>query len=119
VFPEEEFSVLFDPLTDGPVLVSEINFDGLLIDTYRKDIGKGLLDYYSLEDLGRFVDGLHSLGKEAWLAGSVTEDELPGLWSTGVDVVCVRGAACEAKPGNQRFGAVQLGIVERLVGTIP
>ncbi|MHC4091727.1 MAG: (5-formylfuran-3-yl)methyl phosphate synthase, partial [Planctomycetota bacterium] len=42
VFPDEEFAISFDPLTDGPVLVQEIACDGLLIDTFRKDIGRGL-----------------------------------------------------------------------------
>ncbi len=46
VFPEEEFTVSFDPLVDGPALVEKIDCDGLLIDTYHKGIGKGLLDYY-------------------------------------------------------------------------
>lgn len=118
VFPEEEFVVSFDPLTDGPRLAEEIECDGLLIDTFRKDIGKGLLDYYILDQLYSFISKLHSLGKEAWLAGSITGAELPGLWPTGVDVICVRGAACEPIDGPLRFGAVQSSTVRDLVATI-
>ncbi len=117
VFPDEEFAISFDPLTDGPTLVEEIDCDGLLIDTYNKTIGKGLLDYYTVDQLKRFVRDLHGLSKEAWIAGSVTREELPRLWATGVDVVCVRGAACNAHQGNARFGEVSTEVVTRLVAT--
>ena len=118
VFPEEEFSNLFDPLTDGPALVERIDSDGLLIDTYRKDIGKGLLDYYSVNQIAGFVASLHAMRKEAWIAGSILKDQLPALWQTGVDVICVRGAACESLPGEGRFGMVSATIVAQLVTTI-
>ena len=115
VFPEEEFTISFDPLTDGPNLVEQIDCDGLLIDTYEKGVGKGLLDYYNLRQLGRFVKALHAIGKEAWLAGSITVNELPSLWNTGIDVVCVRGAACSSTADGSRFGAVTSDIVAQLV----
>ena len=115
VFPEPKFSKKFNPLTDGPKLVQKIKCDGLLIDTFKKDIGKGLLDYYSLSQLGKFVTDLHKIGKETWLAGSVTKKQLPDLWKTGVDVICVRGAACEKVKGNARFGEVKEEIVRKLI----
>ncbi len=119
VFPDEEFAISFDPLTDGPALVGEIDCDGLLIDTYNKTIGKGLLDYYTVDQIERFVRDLHGLSKEAWIAGSVTKEELPRLWATGVDVICVRGAACDAGDGSSRFGATDQCIVAELVDTMP
>ena len=119
VFPEEEFAISFDPLVDGPKLVEQIECDGLLIDTFRKDIGKGLLDYYDVEQLAEFVVDLHSINKQAWLAGSVTKTELSLLWNIGVDVVCVRGAACVASDGSGRFGTVDQSIVAELTNTIP
>ena len=119
VFPEAEFAISFDPLTDGPKLVEEIECDGLLIDTYRKDIGKGLLDYYSADQITGIVAGLHARGKEAWVAGSVSKDELPELWATDVDVICVRGAACQQCVRTGRFGQVLSDVVADLVGTIP
>jgi len=115
VFPEEEFAISFDPLADGPKLVEQIDSDGLLIDTYHKDSGKGLLDYYNPEQLAQFVEHLHALRKEAWLAGSITAGELAGLWSTGVDVICVRGAACAPAAHGPRFGVVTAEIVAKLV----
>lgn len=119
VFPEEEFAISFDPLADGPRLVEEIDCDGLLIDTYEKGIGKGILDYYPLAQLAQFVQDLHALGREAWLAGSISRSELPAIWRTHVDVVCVRGAACVAGEGSDRFGVVEQGIVADLVATLP
>lgn len=115
VFPEEEFSKYLDPLSDGIQLVKKIQCDGLLIDTYEKEIGMGLMDYYSLKKLKKFVNDLHKIGKEAWLAGSVTKEQLPDLWKTGVDVICVRGAACEKTQGNARFGEVKEEIVKKLI----
>jgi len=115
VFPELRYSKKFDPLKDGPKLVKEIKCDGLLIDTFKKDIGKGLMDYYSIKELKKFVTDLHKLKKEAWLAGSVTKEQLPDLWKTGVDVICVRGAACEKYEGEARFGSVKSRIVNELL----
>ncbi len=119
LFPEEEFSLLIDPLTDGATLAQEIGSHGVLIDTYRKDIGKGLLDYYSHSQIGEFADRLHGIGKEAWVAGSITRDDLPQLWTTGADVICVRAAACEPGAGLERFGEVRTDIVAALIATLP
>lgn len=117
VFPEEEFAISFDPLTDGPELVKAIESDGLLIDTFRKDIGKGLLDYFNLDQLRKFADNLHSFDTEAWIAGGLSRGDLASLWATGIDVICVRGAACEPIDGLMRFGTVRSDIVRALVET--
>ena len=117
VFVDEDLTRFFNPLKHGLDLVKESKADGLLIDTFNKLIGKGLLDYFKLDDISNFVDKMHSIKKEAWIAGSITFDELPALWETGVDVICVRGAACSA--GNKgRFGLVDKLIVEKLVETM-
>lgn len=115
VFPDEDLLRSFDPLLDGPELVAAIDSDGLLIDTFHKGIGKGLMDYYTFEEIASFADSMHKLKKEAWVAGSVSIDQLPGLAAAGVDVICVRGAACERKAGLGRFGEVSTSIVRELV----
>lgn len=117
VFPELRYSKKFNPLKDGPKLVNKIKCDGLLIDTFNKDIGKGLLDYYTIKELKKFVTDLHKIGKEAWLAGSITKVQLPDLWKTGVDVICVRGAACEVLKDKGRFGEVKASIVRELINS--
>lgn len=118
VFVDEDMTRFFKPLDHGVDLVKESNADGLLIDTYNKLIGKSLLDYMSLDEIAKFVDNMHSINKEAWIAGSVQEFELPNLWETGVDVICVRGAACSSVKGRGRFGTVKKEIVGKLVNTI-
>lgn len=118
VFPDEEYALSFDPLNDGPVLAENIDCDGILIDTFNKNIGKGLLDYCGLEQLTQFVKDIHSIKKEAWLAGSVSQEQLSDLWKTGVDVICVRGAACEKLEGEARFGEVKKNIVKNLIKTL-
>ena len=118
VFVDDDMRRFLDPFKDGPLLLEDTEADGILLDTFNKLIGKGLLDYCAIEDLRGFVETVHSLGKEAWIAGSITADEMPGLWETGVDVICVRGAACDSRSSG-RFGDVRRTIVERLVATIP
>ena len=116
VFPEPEFTEIFDPLEDGPRLVEAIGADGLLIDTYQKDIGKGPMDYYTLEQLGIFVELFHGMGKEAWLAGSLNREEVLALWPTTVDVICVRGAACRTThTSSLRIGEVAQNVVRGLL----
>ena len=115
VFPEEEFSACLDPLTEGATLAQEIECDGLLIDTFDKNIGKGLLDYYDLGQLAIFVKTLHALDREAWLAGSIAAEEMPDLWATQTDVLCIRGAACSSATTNSRLGTVQPEIVTKLI----
>jgi len=118
VFVDEEMGRFFDPFVDGVKLTHAIRADGLLVDTFHKNLGKGLLDYCSVKEIGKLVASLHRRGCEAWIAGSLTEQELPPLWRTGVDVICVRGAACDESAGLGRFGAVSRGRVQRLVATI-
>lgn len=118
VFIDIDMRRFFDPFKEGPKLSIEIKADGLLIDTYNKLIGKGLLDYCLIKEIKNFAKTCHTLNKEAWIAGSITFEELPSLWATGIDVICVRAAACEQK-GEGRFGEVKARIVSKLVSTIP
>jgi hypothetical protein len=117
VFVDEDMRRYFDPFAEGVDLVTAINADGILIDTFNKSIGKGLLDYCAAKELKAFTTKCHKTGKETWIAGSIKKDELPFLWATGVDVICVRGAACEQK-GNGRFGEVKTKIVAELIDTL-
>lgn len=119
VFVDDDMQRYFDPLTMSVALAKETKADGVLVDTFNKLVGKGLLDYWSNEDVGAFVQAMHHIGKQAWIAGSITHEELPELWQTGVDVICVRGAACASETKKGRFAEVSTKIVEELVATIP
>jgi len=108
-----------DPIKDGPDLAAHMRAEGLLVDTYDKGIGMGLLDYYKLADIGEFIAKCHDRGLAAWVGGSITKGELPALWAAGVDVVCVRSAACEPGTGPGRFGQVSAALVRELAATMP
>ena len=118
VFADEGLAHVFDPLKDGPALAQDIDCDGLLIDTFNKNIGLGLLDYVSLEQVSAFVRALHDIGQEAWIAGSITPIEMCDLWRTGVDVICVRSSACANQSSYDRYGQVTVEAVEALVRTL-
>jgi uncharacterized protein (UPF0264 family) len=107
-----------DPIEDGPELAKHMKADGLLIDTFDKGFGMGLMDYYTIADIRRFVKKCHDRELDAWLAGSIGLEELPELWAAGVDVVCVRGAACKKGTGPGRFGEISTALVRELVTTM-
>lgn len=119
VFVDDDMARFFKPLRHGIALVRESKADGLLVDTFNKLIGKGLLDYWTIGDVSRFVSQMHSLRKEAWIAGSITLEQMPILWRAGVDVICVRGAACGSGSATSRFAPVTASRVRELVATIP
>lgn len=120
LFADERLAKWYiDPIKDGPDLAKHMKADGLLVDTFDKSSGLGLLDYYNLKDIRRFVKKCHDRKLEAWLAGSITKEELYDLWKTGADVICVRGVACKKGTGPGRFGEVDTNLVKELVATIP
>jgi uncharacterized protein (UPF0264 family) len=119
VFVDTDMRRFLDPFCDSPALAKKSKADGILIDTFNKAIGRGLLDYCSLDEVTRFVRAMHRMKKEAWVAGSISIEEMPALWATGVDVICVRGAACAQGSTRGRFGTVTAGRVRHWVATIP
>jgi hypothetical protein len=118
VFVDADLQRFFEPFTDGRSLVTEAGADGILVDTFNKLTGRGLLDYCTVDAIRSLAESCHEDGKEVWVAGSLTLEELPDLWTAGVDVICVRGAACEST-GRGRFGEVSEQLVMDLVATIP
>jgi (5-formylfuran-3-yl)methyl phosphate synthase len=119
VFVDKDMRRFFDPFTDGPELARRCGADGLLVDTFDKLCGKGLRNYCKPRDIANFVVAMHRMNKEAWIAGSIKLEEMEELWATGVDVICVRSAACANDKGTGRFGKVSKKKVEELVATIP
>jgi (5-formylfuran-3-yl)methyl phosphate synthase len=116
-FADTKLAKILDPIEEAPALASKVKADGVLIDTFDKSKGKRLVDYYDYDDIRQFVKACHKRRVEAWIAGSITKDELTFFWQTGVDVICVRGAACEK--GDDRMARVRSSIVNELVKTIP
>lgn len=115
-FADTKLAKILDPIEEAPALATKVKANGVLIDTFDKTKGKRLIDYYSYKDIKTFVSACHRRHIEAWIAGSITKEELSYFWETGVDVICVRGAACEK--GDDRMGAVKSHIVMDLVKTM-
>jgi len=116
-FADTKLANILDPIEEAPALASKVKADGVLIDTFDKSKGKRLVDYYDYDDIRQFVRACHKRRTEAWIAGSITKNELLFFWKTGVDVICVRGAACGKT--DDRMGKVKREIVKELVETIP
>jgi uncharacterized protein (UPF0264 family) len=117
VFADTEMARNFlDPVDEGVDLAVAIKADGALIDTFDKDAGKSLIDYLSEEQLRRFVRKCHRHGIQAWLAGSITAEQIQGLWALRTDVICVRAAACGIAEGKGRFGDV---LASRVAALLP
>jgi hypothetical protein len=79
-----------------PKIASNAGADIAMLDTAVKD-GRPLLDFLSLEELGKFVTEAHSCGLLAALSGSLGPRELRLLNRISPDVIGVRGAACEGE----------------------
>lgn len=118
VFADRNLRKKFDPIKEGPKLGKEIKADGILIDTFNKKFHQNkLTTLLTQEEISKFVEKCHSLNIEAWIAGSITIDAMQRLWETGVDVICIRGAACIK--GNSRMSKVSKILVKKLHETIP
>lgn len=63
VFVDSDMQRFFKSFVEGTKLIMETNADGLLIDTYNKSIGKGLLDYCNIEEIALFVSECHNMKK--------------------------------------------------------
>lgn len=118
VFADKKLRKIFDPIKEGPKLGRTIRADGILIDTFNKKSKQNkLTKLLTYEEIRKFVKRCHSSKLEAWIAGSITMEEMPKLWQTGVDVICIRGAACVR--GEGRMGKATRNLVNNLVKTIP
>jgi uncharacterized protein (UPF0264 family) len=81
-----------DPLA-VPEIAHEAQADIAMLDTAIKD-GKSLFSFLPKPKLQHFVDGAHSYGLKAALAGSLQKEDLPEIYALGADVVGLRSAAC-------------------------
>lgn len=115
-FADEDLRKFFDPVANGAEVSAMANANGVLIDTFDKNCGKGLLDWISLKEIRKFVRNCHKQAQEAWIAGSIKKAQMSELWKTKVDVICVRSTACDN--GGRRMGKVSRHKVKSLVETV-
>lgn len=117
LFADRNLRRTCDPIRYGAGIAAKSRVSGVLIDTFVKRRGHGLLDLMSIEEIGQFVQSCRDAGVEAWIAGSIRRNQIGRLWKTDVDVICVRRAACSRESGRQ--GLVDAGSVRRLAATVP
>jgi uncharacterized protein (UPF0264 family) len=117
LFADKKLKRICDPVRHGQDIASKAKVAGVLIDTFVKHRGHTLLDLMDLDEITKFVRSCHEARVEAWIAGSIKRHQMPALWEAGVDVICVRGAACEG--GEGRLGTVSAERVRELVESIP
>jgi len=83
----------------------------LLLDTWQKD-GTTLLDWLTVEAIGRIVERCRAAGVQVALAGSLGLPQIRELRPTGPDWFAVRGAVCQ---GGRRLATVHPDRVRALV----
>ncbi|MCW4005587.1 MAG: hypothetical protein NWF04_03175 [Candidatus Bathyarchaeota archaeon] len=102
-----------------PFLVPEVAWesgcDFAMLDTAVKD-GKTLFDALTAQQLQKFVDKAHGYGLKVALAGSLKKEQLLVLCGLGVDVIGLRGAACEGE--DRVVGRITQEKVRELVKTV-
>jgi hypothetical protein len=102
-----------------PMQIPEVAFkahvDVAMLDTAIKD-GKNLFNFLSVEQLKKFVDNSHHLGLCVAFAGSLRKEDLPVVYSLGVDIAGLRGAACTNS--DRVRGEIKRSLVHDLVEVI-
>ncbi len=117
VFADNNLRRKFDPIAEGPKLGKAIKANAVLIDTFNKKSKRNkLTKLLPYKEIIKFVKNCHLLKLEAWIAGSIELKELSRLWVSGVDVICIRGAACIK--GDKRMGRISRKLVRDLVKTM-
>jgi hypothetical protein len=77
-----------------PAIAREAGAHGVMLDTAVKD-GTSTFGAMGLDAVAAFVSEAHDLGLMTALAGALRLEDFPVLRSLGVDLVGVRGSACD------------------------
>ncbi len=104
----------------NPMIIPEIGkksgADIIMLDTAIKD-GKKLFDHIPMDKLIDFVKDSHNYGISVALGGSLSGSDIEPLYQIGVDIIGIRGAACD---GNDRLnGRIKAEMVRKLKERIP
>ncbi|HWY53322.1 MAG TPA: (5-formylfuran-3-yl)methyl phosphate synthase [Terriglobales bacterium] len=107
----------------GIKLTAKAGWQGVLIDTFEKFTNKKYRDFYSLQETRSLSQLAHKLGIEFWIAGSISQPEVPALLQCQVDLICFGGAAryrtgkrTEEK-GKRQDQTIKRPLVKELVAT--
>lgn len=97
-----------------PQLTMEAGADVAMVDTAIKD-GQGLFDLWSWDKIENFVKAAHNRNVLVALAGSIKKENLSLIHDLSVDVIGIRGAACE---GLNRQGKIVRERVQELISIL-
>ena len=106
-FPENDLADCMK--IPGIGMVSGADF--VMLDTLAKNKNKNLFDYLSIDELEKFTCDAHNFGLSVALGGSLNREHIKPLYKIGVDVIGIRGAACEL---NDRNGMIKKEKVREL-----
>jgi uncharacterized protein (UPF0264 family) len=98
-----------------PEIVHAVGADGAMIDVNIKNRG-GLFQYFSDDQLLKFVEESHEYGLTVSLAGSIEKKDFGRVYNLGADIVGVRRAVCQDK--DRLKGSVQRKAVQELIDEI-
>lgn len=94
-----------------PGIAAASGADFAMLDTLTKNENLNLFDHLSISNLEKFTNEAHDLGLGSALGGSLNKDHIGPLHKIGVDVIGIRGAACEF---NNRSGMIKKEKVREL-----
>ncbi|PKP53217.1 MAG: hypothetical protein CVT90_02325 [Candidatus Altiarchaeales archaeon HGW-Altiarchaeales-3] len=94
-----------------PKIASESGADIAMLDTLTKNKNKNLFDHLAIEGIEKFTRDAHDLGLKVALGGSLKKEHIVPLYNAGVDIIGIRGAACEL---NDRTNAIKKERVKEL-----
>jgi uncharacterized protein (UPF0264 family) len=90
-----DFEACAAPPPEAVLLQAEsLGAQAVLVDTAVKD-GRGLLDWWTTDAVGRLASDANARGMLSVAGGSLSLETIEKVAACGVDYVAVRGAACE------------------------
>ena len=98
-----------------PQIAGEAELDVAMLDTAVKN-GSNLFASLSPSQLSNFVESSHDYGLKVAVAGSLSAQDLQGVYSSGADIVGLRGAACTG--GDRVNGRIRREKVQELADIV-
>lgn len=97
-----------------PEVASEAGAHAVMIDTARKN--RGLLTYFKVAELEKFIHLAHGCDLKAALAGSLKMGDAKLLKNTDVDIIGVRSLVCIGDRINGRISAKKVRKLKEFLG---
>ncbi len=103
------------PSASIPSIAKESGADIAMLDTAVKD-GRNLFNFLNIEGVENFVHASHNSGIRVALGGSLNSEHVLPLSKAGVDIIGIRGAACQNS--DRIRGRIKAELVKELGDSI-